>query len=205
MKIYIIRHGETDWNAVRRLQGHSDICLNAYGIELAEITARALADVPFSRIYTSPLIRARQTAEIIKGDRQIPVITEERVKEIGFGIYEGYCYDKDNYNIPDPAFIYFFKAPEKYIPPEGGESLEKLCRRTTDFLKELIHNKELEEETVLISTHGAALRGLLSSVNMNGLAEFWEGGVHKNCAVTILNVRNSEIEILEEGKVFYKE
>lgn len=69
MDIYLIRHGETDWNRMKKLQGTTDIPLNAYGIELAEKTAEGLKDVPFDRIYTSPLIRARKTAEIIRGDR----------------------------------------------------------------------------------------------------------------------------------------
>ena len=60
MDIYLIRHGETDWNRMKKLQGTTDIPLNAYGIELAEKTAEGLKDIPFDRIYTSPLIRARR-------------------------------------------------------------------------------------------------------------------------------------------------
>ena len=61
----------------------------------------------------------------------------------------------------------------------------------------------MEKETVLISTHGAALRGLLSSINMGGIENFWKGGVHKNCAVTILDVNDGQISLLEEGKIYY--
>ena len=85
MDIYLIRHGETDWNKTKRLQGVTDIPLNAYGIELAEKTAEGLKDVPFDRIYTSPLIRAKETAQIILGTRQIPLLEDPRIKEIGFG------------------------------------------------------------------------------------------------------------------------
>ena len=67
MKVYLIRHGETDWNSVRKLQGQTDIRLNDYGIELAKLTAEGLKDVDFDLIYSSPLIRAVETAEIIKG------------------------------------------------------------------------------------------------------------------------------------------
>lgn len=203
MKIYMIRHGETDWNIVKRLQGRSDIPLNEDGRRLARVTAKALEEVPFTRIYTSPLLRAKETAEIIKGDRKIPLIEEERIQEISFGIYEGFHCAEDNYTIPDPDFINFFKQPEKYVAPQGAEEIETLCRRTTDFLQELVHTIEYKDETILISTHGAALRGLLSTINMNGIAEFWKGGVHKNCAVTILEVKEGRINLLEEGKVFY--
>lgn len=203
MKIYMIRHGETDWNIVKRLQGRSDIPLNEEGKRLARVTAKALADVPFTRIYTSPLLRAKETATIIKGDRDIPLIEEERIQEISFGIYEGYLCAEDHYTIPDPEFINFFKQPEKYIAPEGAEEIETLCERTTDFLQELVHTTAYQDDTILISTHGAALRGLLSSINMDGIAQFWKGGVHKNCAVTILEVVDGKIKLLEEGKVYY--
>lgn len=203
MRLYMIRHGETDWNVVRRLQGRADIPLNEEGRRLARITSKALEEVDFSVIYTSPLLRAKETATIIKADRDIPMIEEERIQEISFGIYEGYHCGKDNYDIPDPAFIHFFEKPECYHPPQGAESIEQLCKRTSDFLQELIHNKTMEKETVLISTHGAALRGLLSSINMGGIENFWKGGVHKNCAVTILDVNDGQISLLEEGKIYY--
>lgn len=203
MKIYIMRHGETDWNIIKRLQGRSDIPLNDEGRRLARITSEALADVPFTRIYTSPLLRAKETAMIIKGNRDIPVIEEERIQEISFGVYEGFICAEDNYTIPDPDFIKFFKQPEKYVAPEGAEEIETLCKRTTDFLQELVHTTAYQNEIILLSTHGAALRGLLSSVNMDGVAEFWKGGVHKNCAVTILEVIDGKINLLEEGKIFY--
>ena len=203
MKIYMIRHGETEWNKVFRLQGHADIPLNDAGKSLAEITAQALREINFTKIYTSPLKRAKETALILKGDRDIPVIEEERIKEISFGIYEGYHCSEAHYDVPDPDFINFFKNPGAYIPPLEAESIEHLCARTTDFLMELAHNKEMEDETVLVSTHGAALRGLLSTVHKRSKSEFWEGGVHKNCAVTILDVTQGNIELVEEGKVYY--
>ncbi len=203
MKIYMIRHGETDWNIVKRLQGRSDILLNEEGRRLARATAKALEDIPFAKIYTSPLLRAKETAQIIRGDRNIPILEDKRIQEISFGIYEGLYCAEDHYTIPDQDFIKFFKKPEEYIAPEGAETIEALCKRTTDFLQELVHNTAYQDETVLISTHGAALRGLLSSINMNDVSEFWKGGVHKNCAVTILEVVDGRINLLEEGKVYY--
>lgn len=204
MKLYLIRHGETDWNVEGRLQGRTDIPLNDEGRRLARITAQALTNVPFSCIYTSPLMRAKETAMLIKGNRNIPVIEEPRLQEISFGIYEGCHCREDRYDIPDPEFINFFRQPEKYCPPQGAESIETLCARTTDFLQELVHTiDDRENEAILLSTHGAALRGLLSSINQQSVADFWKGGVHRNCAVTILDVTGGKISMLEEGKVFY--
>ena len=149
MRLYIIRHGETEWNVLKRFQGRSDIPLNDEGRRLARITAEALREVPFSRIYTSPLKRAYETAMIIKADRDIPVIEEPRIIEIGFGEYEGLCCGKEHYNIPDPDFMNFFEKPEAYKPPRGAEGIDELKARTADFLQEIVHNKDIENDTVL--------------------------------------------------------
>ena len=203
MKLYIIRHGETEWNVKRRFQGRSDIPLNEEGRRLARITSDALKDVPFTRIYTSPLKRAYETAMIIKGERDIPVMVEPRIIEIGFGEYEGLCCGKENYNIPAPEFMNFFDKPEAYRPPRGAEGIEELKERTADFLQEIVHNKDMEQDTILVSTHGAALRGLLSDINHIDICDFWKGGVHKNCAVTTVDVRDGRAVIIEEGKTYY--
>ena len=71
MNIYVIRHGETDWNAGRRIQGRSDIPLNEKGRQLAKVTAEALKDIVFGAAYSSPLKRAMETARIILRDRDI--------------------------------------------------------------------------------------------------------------------------------------
>lgn len=203
MKLYMIRHGETDWNVKKRFQGRTDIPLNEEGRRLARITSEALRDVPFARIYTSPLKRAYETAMIIKGARDIPVTEDPRIIEIGFGEYEGVCSGKENYNIPDPAFLNFFDRPEAYQPPAGAESIGQLRERTADFLHEIVHNKTMEDDTILVSTHGAALRGLLSCVNRLGIEDFWSGGVHKNCAVTIVEAVRGQMFIIEEARTYY--
>lgn len=206
MKLYLIRHGETDWNKLRRLQGQVDIPLNAFGIHLAEATAPALRDVPFDLAYTSPLTRARQTAEIVLGGREIPIIDEPRLMEVSFGEYEGLCCGKENWNIPDPDFNEFFENPEKYPGVKGGESFEELTGRLDDFLKELYGKAELQDKTILISTHGAALCGLLWLMRGNlPLSKYWGNGVHKNCAVSVAEVKNGEVTILSENVTYYRD
>ena len=205
MKIYIVRHGETEWNTLRKLQGRSDTELNEMGIRLAEITAEALAEIPFDVAYTSPLKRAYKTAEIIVGKRDIPIIVDERIQEVSFGKYEGLGCSKENYEIPDPEFENFFKAPEKYVAKNGTESIEDLCKRTTEFLKEITGNRELEDKTILIATHGAALKGLLSSIGNKEKKDFWGNGVHRNCAVTKLESHQGVVTMIYENRIFYPE
>ena len=102
--LYVIRHGKTDWNQKYKLQGRTDIPLNEEGIEMARQACERYKDVHFDVCYCSPLTRARQTAELLLEGRDVPVIYDDRLLEMGFGIYEGteYVYDKpDCHRIPD--------------------------------------------------------------------------------------------------------
>ena len=122
MKIYIVRHGETDWNGPRRLQGRSDIPLNETGIEEAKITGEALKDVPFAAAFVSPLTRTRQTAELLIRDRHIPVYEDARIIEMCFGVYEGLSVVNPKYLVKDPVYCdVFLNHPDQYEAPEGGE------------------------------------------------------------------------------------
>ncbi len=203
MRLYIIRHGETVWNTKRRLQGQTDTQLNENGRELARITAQALRDVPFDLAFTSPLQRAAETAEIILGGRNVPIIKEERIREISFGVFEGKCILPDAHEIEDPDFHYFFDAPEKYCPPGEGESLDSLIRRTGSFLDELKGKKEFADKTVLISTHGAASRALLANITGCPRSSFWGKGVPKNCSVSIIRLLDGRWIIEKKDEVFY--
>lgn len=204
MKLYLIRHGETSWNKERRLQGQVNIPLNENGLSVARMTAEGLRSVAFDAVYSSPLARAYQTACVVTEGRY-PVIPDDRIMEMGFGPLEGYCISRDGYDVPDPTFIYYFTDPEKYVNPEGAESYQSVCERTGDFLRELIENPENQDKTILVSMHGAALRGLLLNALNKPLSEFWKGGVHRNCAVTILDVTDGVITLEQENVIYYDE
>ena len=92
MRLYMVRHGETDWNKAKKVQGRADIPLNAYGRELSEKTAEGLRGISFDLAYTSPLSRAKETAQIVLQGRKIPLIEEPQIQEICFGDYEGIVY-----------------------------------------------------------------------------------------------------------------
>lgn len=205
MLLYVMRHGETDWNRFGKLQGRADIPLNEKGIALAEESAKGMRDIYFDRVISSPLLRARKTAEIISEGREIPFTVDERIQEISFGSYEGKRYMPKQGIIDAPEMENFFEHPELYKHSPDGESLAELIARTGEFLQELVHTKEYEEETILVVCHGAALRAVLANVKGVSLENFWGRGVHKNCGVSILEAHEGKITILEEGKIFYKE
>ena len=204
MKIYIVRHGQTDWNKARRIQGQVDIPLNEFGRHLARETARGLRDVRFDACFTSPLSRAKETAQIILAGRDVPVIDEPRLEEMSFGVYEGKCCAGDNWELPE-NFHRFFDEPDRYEAPEGGESFGQVRDRTGAFLEELARRPEYADGQILLATHGAALAGLLCYIRRAPLADYWGVGVHKNCAVTEVEAKDGSFRILSENVVYYKD
>ena len=85
MMLYIVRHGETEWNRLHKVQGHTDIPLNDYGKHLAEETAEGMKDISIDLGFTSPLLRAKETAQILLRGRNVPLFEEEKIEEISFG------------------------------------------------------------------------------------------------------------------------
>ena len=204
MKMYIIRHGQTPWNARKCLQGRSDVDLNENGIYLAELTGKALRDVTFDMAFTSPLIRAKHTAQCILAGRKGPIIEDERLIESSFGIYEGCCYAEENRQVPQQWIENFFHAPQDYVAAPGGESLDDVEKRTRNFMEDICSRKELQDKTILVSTHGCALRGLLNSIRESNREDYWHGGVSKNCAVSIVTCNRGEKPVLvEENHIYY--
>lgn len=202
MKIYFVRHGETDWNKERKIQGQVDIPLNEFGRHLARETAKGLRDVPFDVCFTSPLERARETAQIILQGRDVPILEDKRILEMNFGVLEGKCCSKEGWDVPD-SFQMFFDDPVHYQAPEGGEDFQAVRKRTGDFLNWLFAQEQYRDSTVLVTTHGAAMAGLLNNLKKKPLAEYWGVGVHNNCGVTEVEVTDGRIEIISENKVYY--
>ncbi len=200
MKLYIIRHGETQWNVQKRLQGTSDTELNEKGITLAKVTGKALMDVPFYCCFTSPLKRASETARLVLNGREIPVYPDERIQEISFGNWEG----REAALLPPSMLDNFFHHTERYQAPEGGEELSQICARTKAFWEDITSREELQDKTILIASHGCAVRALLQNVYEDASVEnFWHGKVPPNCGVNIVEVRENKAILLEEDVVYY--
>lgn len=195
MQIYIVRHGETDLNVKGIMQGWLDEPLNDNGRLLAKITGRELKGRHFDVCISSPLIRAKETAEIIikESGNEIPIFTDDRIKEIHFGIREGT-------NLTNEEATLFFNDPVSFpCFPEGESVLQVMCR-TQEFFKELISRDD--NKTYLISTHGCALRAMLNSLYDN-TNDFWHGHVPYNCCVNILESSYGIAKIISDDKVYY--
>ena len=185
MQLYIVRHGQTDWNKVRKLQGLTDVQLNENGRQVAiELGDRLEGDgIIFDEIFSSPLSRAYETACLIRGRQNVPITRDERIREISFGVDEGMDYDTwmrdDN---PQKAF---FTEPHKYIPPQDGETIEEVRARGREFIQQVIEPLYGQAERVMIVAHGAMNKGLMCYLENNDLEHFWGDGLQNNCEASV--------------------
>ncbi len=155
MHLLLIRHGETDWNYVGRLQGHTDTPLNDRGIEQARIlAARLAAEEKIDTLYASPLLRARVTAEIIGARFQLRPLLDERLVERSAGHLEGLTAVEVKERFPD-----FFKAwrgpRDRPLALPGGESAAAFEERVRSFLQAI--RPRHGNESVAVVTHGGTL------------------------------------------------
>ena len=178
--LYVMRHGRTDWNAEHRIQGRTDILLNEEGKKMAQEAAVSYKDVNFDVCFCSPLTRAKQTAQILLEGRDVPVIIDERLAEMSFGIYEGTAniYDK-----PECPLRVFFFHPEEYTTAvKDGESIDELFARVSSFIEEKAFPALREDKDVLIMGHGALNSCITCYVKKRPLKEFWAEGI-PNCVL----------------------
>ena len=197
MKIYIIRHGETDMNAKGVMQGRMNSKLNESGIKLAYLTGQAMKGISFDCCISSPLDRAMETAKIIlkESGNDLPIEIDERLLEIDFGDMEGRKLSEMG-----EAGLLFYNDPFSFPGFNNGERIQDVCERTQDFLKELI--KKDNGKTCFISTHGCAMRAMTNFLIEN-TDDFWCGHAPYNCSVTIIEAENGKPSLITMDKVYY--
>ncbi len=201
MKLYLIRHGETDWNKMRRLQGRSNVSLNEHGRELARLTKEGLKDIPFDAAYTSPLDRAAETGKIILEGRNLPLHKDWRLAEADFGKYEG-IREQELRQRNDP-FMKFFDDPENFHKTGGAEDHKDVMDRAEDFLENVVLPGEAKFKHMVIFSHGAWIHGFLTKIYHRDVKDFWHAPRQENCGVSIIEIQNGKCRVLKESKIFY--
>ncbi len=155
--IYVVRHGETEWNALDKVLGRTDMPLNARGLEQAQEIARYLKDIKTDVFLCSPLCRARQTAEAISNETGIRYEIDDRLIEQDFGRFEGaYRFDRE----------YQAAKREYFARYPGGESYFDMAARVFPLIK------ELDGADALLVTHGGVCRMIRSYFEDMGNEEF---------------------------------
>ena len=173
--LYIMRHGRTDWNVRHKLQGRTDIPLNEEGRRMAEKAGEEYRNIPLDLCFCSPLVRARETAEIVLRGRNIPIRTDDRLREMSFGIYEG---TENSFSDPDCPVNVIFREPEAYTESVGGaETFGELFARTGEFLREVADPMLEQGKNILIVGHGAMNLSIISQVRGLPIEDFWKPGI----------------------------
>lgn len=179
--LYIMRHGKTDWNAAYKIQGRTDIPLNDEGIAMAQKAQAQVDRIAFDCCYASPLSRAYTTAQIVLQNQNCPIIKDERLCEMSFGICEGDTRILEN---PDHLLYRLFRDPVHYIPVEGAESFAQLHDRCQSFLDTVILPQLGKDKNILIVAHGALNCQILGILRNTPLEHFWDN-MTANCEMVL--------------------
>jgi probable phosphoglycerate mutase len=164
-RILLVRHGETDWNAAGRIQGHSDTPLNAAGRQQARQAAQRLAREPIRALYSSDLARAFETATIIGEPLGLTVVTSTRLRERRYGAWEGLTAAEIQVRYPE-QFVMWRARSTDFVPPQG-ETRSQLLTRALEELQTIA--RQHVSEVVVVVTHGGLcyvlINHILSSVD----------------------------------------
>lgn len=194
MKIYITRHGTTEWNLQRRLQGWQDSNLTKEGIDRAIKLGERLDNIDFDIIYTSPQNRAFETSRLIRGNKKTPIVTHDGLKELGFGIWEGLELSVIEKEYPKEYYIYR-NNPVEYIPIEG-ESYFDLLKRVKEFLEEI---ETIDAENILVVSHGVTIKAIIKIINNLTLEEFSKLPVYTGTSLNIVEINESKMKLIMEN------
>ncbi|MBI3999291.1 MAG: alpha-ribazole phosphatase [Candidatus Omnitrophica bacterium] len=159
MKLILVRHGETEWVRMGRYQGSTDIPLNRRGFQQARAAAHAVKKERVIAVYSSELMRARETAKLIANSCQKRIIIDERLNEVSFGKWEGELHEEISSRFPKEAARWY--SGRWSSRPPAGESLGSLDQRVSSFLGELLKKHSDKAGSCVVVTHGGPIRMFL--------------------------------------------
>ncbi|HHV46691.1 MAG TPA: histidine phosphatase family protein [Tissierellia bacterium] len=158
-KIYLARHGESQWNILKMIQGQKDVPLTEKGINQAKLLGKRLKGEKIKKIYSSDLLRAYETAKIVGEIINVEVIALKEFREINFGIWEGMSND-ELYKYYEEEYELWLRNPEKLIL-EGAETLYDLQKRAISGINKIINTKDSSINNILIVSHSATIKAII--------------------------------------------
>lgn len=180
--IYLVRHGQTEWNIEQRMQGHRDSPLTANGILQAQWLGESLRGDKLDAVYTSSSGRAVQTAKLIAADRDVAIRQSDALREIGLGVWEGVRQSEVKERDPE-GFRRFWEDPASFAV-EGGESYAQVRRRAEVELRRIVTAHP--GESVLIVTHTVVVKLLMAGFEGRSLTDLWGPPyIHPTCLCKI--------------------
>lgn len=196
MKIWITRHGQTDLNRARLMQGRVDQPLNETGIKQAEKARQAIGDIHFDKVYASPLNRAIRTASIIGDVSEDQVIIDPRIIETDFGTY-----DKKPYSAMGLHMTLYWLLPTIIPAPKTVETIPSMKSRAASFLEEIIEDgKKNHYENILVTCHGGIMRALSGYMLEKKSGLMWYPKPH-NCEIRVFSADPLQKKMLKDYRI----
>lgn len=180
MNIYLLRHGETESNSKKVYYGKLNVELNDKGKVQCKAAGKRLQNIPFNKVYTSGMKRAIQTAEIALSGKKVELIKDKRINEMNLGDFEGKNYEENQSQYPE-EWKKWTEDWKGYAPPKG-ESYVEFYTRVKNFIEDII---KLEDENILIVTHGGVIKSVYAYILGENLDLFWKFGT-KNGDLTLI-------------------
>ncbi|MEC4722520.1 histidine phosphatase family protein [Noviherbaspirillum sp. CPCC 100848] len=199
-EILLIRHGETAWNAIKRLQGHLDIPLNAEGERQAAALGRSLASARLDAVFSSDLQRARQTAAAIAGHHGLPVRSDAGLRERCYGAFEGMLYAEISKRYPQSFAAWKARDIDARFPPgvHVAETMREFAARTIDAIKRIAGDGR--HQRIAMVAHGGVLECAYRAAQNMDFAQERSFDIF-NASVNRFSWNGSELKLLQWGDV----
>ncbi len=192
-RIYLVRHGQTQWNMDKRMQGQKDSPLTEKGMRQAKNLHNRLLGENIGSIYSSTSERARETAEIIKGDRNVSIIFKSELKEINMGTWEG-MKQCDVLNSFPHEWDCFSHSPLTYSPVGSGETYQDLADRVIPAIKNILASST--ESSILIVSHRITLKVIMAYFGKQKLEDLWTTPDIDPASLSVVCVQNGIGQII---------
>ena len=198
MKIYLTRHGESQWNVEGRLQGSFDSQLTNKGKEDSKKLQEFLAqkELKIDAIYTSVSSRAVETAEIISLNQNTTIVPSEKLREMNTGCWQGQTWSEIKRHDPNEYHNYWY-SPHLYQAQNGGEDFYRVQERSVSFIEELITG--YKEENLLVVSHGVVLNSILNYYQKQTIQKIWDQSLILGASLSLLEVKDDQVQVVFRG------
>lgn len=188
MRIHIVRHGQTSWNAQRRIQGQLESELDETGRRQATERGETFRDMALSAVYSSSSVRTRQTTELILGNRQEEVIYRDDLREVRLGVWQGHMWADIEKAHPDMVELHRIASPQFVV--DGAETSQEVQQRGVQAIESIIDEQSAlpDEAEILIVSHGAIMKTILAHYAGVDLSILHELPTLSNCSHCIIQV-----------------
>ncbi|MEH7112976.1 histidine phosphatase family protein [Neobacillus niacini] len=199
--LYITRHGETEWNREKRLQGWLDSNLTDNGVINAVSLGERLKKTELAAIFSSPSGRTMATTNLIRGDRDIPIIFDENLREINMGDWEGNTHSSVKERYPK-EYDAFWNAPHLFLR-DGAESFEQTRERVIQVINRI--KRDYQSGNILIVTHAVVIKCFYSFFKNTSIETLWDPPFIHDTSLTVVEMAETGFKIVLEGDISHRE